>query len=321
MYTSVTKNRETNFAQKRAFKTECMRHVYNILVKYLGKPINPFSENEEDKTFTWMFETEDHVVTSMQNLTPHVFRKMLLADLDLDDFVVLTSIPPVKRRGKDDRNGRTYLYETLYEVRDVNNVMGGNPISVLNLPIEELKKYSLETMKNGIAVWFVGDVGRSFSWIHSALNEKLVNNDLLLGDEENDGKINRANKGERFLFGTQAGSHAMAFTGWNPDVDNDAIATDWQVENSWGYWDPNLPGLDGWLTMDDSWFTENVTQVAIPKQFLSRHIQGLLNQDPVVLDPWDGMAPALRVTDVKIPEAYKNKEKHREFMMRTHGRR
>ena len=76
----------------------------------------------------------------------------------------------------------------------------------------------------------------------------------------------------------------------------------WQVENSWGYFDNETPGLDGFLFMSHSWFVKNVLQVVIHKNLLSRSNQKLLNQPPVMLEPWDCVAPALKIKNT--PKIY-----------------
>ena len=65
----------------------------------------------------------------------------------------------------------------------------------------------------------------------------------------------------------------MLILGVNLDEDEKPI--NWQVENSWGYADNQELGMDGFLTMSDEWFEENVFQVAVHKKFLSRELQRL----------------------------------------------
>ena len=84
----------------------------------------------------------------------------------------------------------------------------------------------------------------------------------------------------------------MVFTGFNPGK-NGSPRT-WQVENSWGA-DEKKPGKDGYLAASDHWFQENVTSLVVPREILSRRIQRCLESEPVKLDPWSLMAPALRV--------------------------
>jgi len=85
----------------------------------------------------------------------------------------------------------------------------------------------------------------------------------------------------------------MTLTGVN--YNNSGQPFSWQVENSWGYYDHESPGLDGFLTMSNSWFENNLVQISVNKNFLSRNILKCLKLKPVLLEPWDYMAPALKV--------------------------
>ena len=61
--------------------------------------------------------------------------------------------------------------------------------------------------------------------------------------------------------------------------------TKWRVENSWG----DDKGDKGYLMMSDQWFSEFVYEVVVDKKFVPEEILKVLEQDPVVLTPWDPM--------------------------------
>ena len=61
--------------------------------------------------------------------------------------------------------------------------------------------------------------------------------------------------------------------------------TRWRIENSWG----KDSGKEGYLLMTDEWFSEFVYEVVVDKTLLSTEILNVLEQDPVVLPPWDPM--------------------------------
>ena len=100
-------------------------------------------------------------------------------------------------------------------------------------------------------------------------------------------------KEDRILFANQETTHAMTLVGVN--LDHKDKTTTWQVENSWGFYDNETPGLDGFLCMSDSWFNEYLGQVVIHKKFLSRNILKLLDQEAIQIEPWESLAPALKV--------------------------
>ena len=59
----------------------------------------------------------------------------------------------------------------------------------------------------------------------------------------------------------------------------------WRVENSWG----DDKGDKGYLMMTDEWFSEFVYEVVVDKKFVPEEILKVLEQEPVMLPPWDPM--------------------------------
>ncbi|DAC51465.1 MAG TPA: hypothetical protein HA340_01720, partial [Candidatus Thalassarchaeaceae archaeon] len=59
----------------------------------------------------------------------------------------------------------------------------------------------------------------------------------------------------------------------------------WRVENSWG----KSGGIDGYYTMNDSWFDEYMFEIAAPKSSLSKEMLAALETTPIVLPAWDPM--------------------------------
>jgi bleomycin hydrolase len=98
------------------------------------------------------------------------------------------------------------------------------------------------------------------------------------------------------MFRNLQANHAMSIIGMN--LDEKGKPDNWQVENSWGYLDNETPGLDGFLFMSHTWFVKNVLQVVIHKSFLSRATKRLLSQPSIKLNPWDSIAPALKIRNV-----------------------
>lgn len=65
---------------------------------------------------------------------------------------------------------RNEYYRT-YTVSRLGNVVGGRPVLYLNLPIDDLKRISMQTISNGDPVWFGCDVGKEF---HRKVLDKFV---------------------------------------------------------------------------------------------------------------------------------------------------
>lgn len=244
-----------------------LQQIYDTLVKFLGEP---------PKNFKWDFVNEAGEPNSIDNLTPLSFKEMIIPGINLKDFVLLSNIP-----------SKTFKYNKKYSIENTNNVIEGSNCEFINLPIYELKKYAKKSILAGLPVWFAGDVRKGYHPFYSVLNDKINKNELLFGDTF------KMNKEDRILFTNQETSHAMTLVGVN--LDHNDKTTTWQVENSWGFYDNETPGLDGFLCMNDSWFNEYLGQVVIHKKFLSRNILKLLEKEPVKIKPWESLAPALKV--------------------------
>lgn len=241
-----------------------IEYVYDTLVKFLGEP---------PKKFEWSYTTHDEESSIVTKLTPTKFMEMVVPDIDMgNDFVVLAHIPSLK-------------YFTRYTIRYTNNVVEGKKCQIFNVPIKELERCAMKSIRKGLSVWFVGDVKQCFNWYTSSLDDKLDDSKTVFG------QTYPFDKADRITMRNVQGNHAMALTGFNLDTTGQIEA--WQVENSWGYWDYETPGLDGFLNMSSSWFEKFVTQVVVHRKFLSRTLTAKLNKsEEIEIDPWDSMAPA-----------------------------
>lgn len=252
-----------------------MEKIYNILVKFLGEP---------PKTFNWDFYNDDSE-KCITNLTPHKFKQTILPGVDLHDFVALSHVPT-----RDLELNRTY------EIDWTSNTVEGSNCVLLNVHIDDMIRYAKNSILSGMAVWFVADVNKHFNFMHSVLDDEMDDSELVFG------RPHKFSKGDRITFRNVQGNHAMALTGIN--LNDKGVPINWQVENSWGYYDNEVPGLDGFLTMSHSWFKKYVVEIVVHKKFLSRSLLSKLNQDPIHLNPWDCMAPATRAGNVDAPKDY-----------------
>lgn len=265
--------------RKITYKTQTLQQIYNTLVKFLGEP---------PKKFSWTF-TSGEEPNIIMDLTPQKFSSMVMPNLDFnDDFIVLTNCPT-----------KDMALNQAYTIKYTNNVYDGKPCTLFNTHIEELEKYAMSSIASGIAVWFVADVSQSFNWYHSALDDQLDDKERVFGS------ISKFSKGERITLRNVQGNHAMALTGFNLDERGRVVS--WQVENSWGYWDNETPGLDGFLMMSSTWFRKYVIEIVVMKQFLTRAMTQTVNKhEPIEIEPWDSMAPATRVGVCNPPTNYLN---------------
>ena len=251
--------------------------IYETLVKFLGEPPTKIS---------WTFTNEDNEAACVKNLTPLKFAEMVSPGLSIGDFVALRAVPRPRM-----------LPDTVYRIKNTSNVVGGHDSRVLNLTPDDLAKFAIKSINGGLAVWIAADVRQCFNPIYSTLDDRLDARGLMFKKDES------FSKSERIIYHTTRACHAMALTGYN--TDSSGRPTTWQVENSWGYWDNETPGLDGFLTMRHSWFCKYVTEVVVHKSMLSRRALHLLAQDEeIVVEPWDSAARVMRVGCVDAPRGY-----------------
>lgn len=241
-------------------KDSTMKQVYDNLVVLMGKP---------PRTFDWTYTSHDDGVRhKMVGLSPSSFLSMM-PTYKPENQVCITNFPI-----EEMPFGKTY------SVKYMQTVVGSRPLKFLNLPIDDLKKYTAKSIRNGMPVWFAGDVGRGYHWLFNLLDDDVMQYDPIYGAHD------KLNKSERIKYRDQYACHAMTILGYDYDTDS-SKPTRWQVENSWGYWDDETPGWDGFPSMTDKWFGENVMMVIIDIDDLSRTDQAKFKQDPIELMPWD----------------------------------
>jgi bleomycin hydrolase len=267
----IIKNRNKGESHLYTKKRETLFQIYNTLVKFLGEP---------PQSFQWAYTNDDNEATVIDGLNPTKFTAMVMPGININDFVTVAHSPNLK-------------YNQTYEVKGMNNMVGGENFRFLNVNINELSKYAIKSIVSGLPVWFVADVSQKFNPYHSALDDQLEDGELVFGSGP------KFSKGDRITFRSLQGNHAMTLLGVN--VDENGSPESWQVENSWGYYDNETPGEDGFLFMSHSWFKKYLIEIVVHKNFLSRTMNRMLNTPPILLEPWDSTCPALRAGCVDNP--------------------
>ena len=244
----------------RAAKAEILQAVHRILCIHLGTP---------PERFDWQWTGKDKEFHRDGVLTPQEFAARYV-DLPVGEYVCLVNDPrpssPV---------GRTFTVEYL------GNVIGGPPVSYLNVGMQVIKDIAAAAIQGGEPVWFGCDVSKMMSNDYAYWDAGLYDLPLVY-DAAFD-----LDKAARLAYHESAMTHAMLFTG--VDV-LDGATRRWRVENSWG----TDRGKDGFYTMDDSWFGEYVFEIAARRSALPPGLQAALDADPVVLPAWDPMGALAR---------------------------
>ena len=256
-------------------KEDTLQQVYNALVKYLGEPPTKFK---------WSFISEKINGCIIQDMTPLLFTSLTLGSFDMcQDYVVLTNMP-------------NYKYDTLYTVKHTKNIVEMDNFTFYNIRMSDMVRFTLKSIFEGHPLWFAADVSKNFNPYYSTLDDRLDTKKYIFGDTK------QFSKSDRMVFQNLQANHAMTLMGVN--INGKGEPLEWQVENSWGYWNNDIPGEDGFLTMSHSWFKKNVIQVVIRKDLLSRSVKKKVNMDAVEIEPWNTVTPALKIRPISRPKNY-----------------
>lgn len=247
---------EESIDELRNMKDEMMETIYRMLTISLGEP---------PKEFTFETRDKDNEFIRIENITPQEFFAQYVG-INLDDYVSIVNAPTEDKP-----------FENTFTVKFLGNIVEGDRVKYLNLPIDELKKLAIKQMKDGKAVWFGSDVGQFVEREDGIMDLEVLQVDKLFSTTFNMSKADRLDYGESLM------THAMLLTGVN--IDSNGKANRYRVENSWG----EDCGKKGFFVMSDQWFDEFTYQVVIDKKYLTKEQLEMLNQEPIELAPWDPM--------------------------------
>lgn len=236
-----------------SIKEEALKEIYGLIASCFGLP--PVS-------FTFEYYDKDNNAHAEYDVTPADFYEKYL-DVDLDNYISVINGPTADKP-----------YHKTFTVEYLGNVVDGNRVELLNVPMEELKKAILDTMKDGDPVWFGCDCGKDGD------RDTGLWDDAQYDYEHTFDMHLHMSKAEMLDARQSAMNHAMVLTGVN--LVNEK-PTRWKIENSWG----DKPGNKGYFTASDTWFDQYVYVAAIHKKYLSEEALAALNEEPVLLSPWD----------------------------------
>ncbi len=239
----------------RERKIQMLSDVYKLLVYHLGNP---------PKEFEWRYKTKEDKISETRTYTPVSFFKEMFPEFNTADYVQLMNDP-----------SRPY-YKT-YEIEYDRNTAEGVNWVYLNLPVEEIKKFAIQSIKANEIMYFSCDVGKQLNIDKGYLSLSNYEYSALYGIPFG------MDKKSRILTFESGSSHAMALVGVDTDADDKPVK--WLVENSWG----SSSGYNGYLVMTDEWFNEYMFRLAIKKDFVDSRTLDLFKQKPVKLPPWDPM--------------------------------
>ena len=236
-----------------ALKEKALQECYNLLCSSFGVP---------PQSFTFEFVDKKKKYHAYYNVTPKAFYEKYLKD-DLDEYVGIIHGPTKDKP-----------YHKMYTVQYLGNVVDGNPVSFMNLPLNEFKKLILDQLKDGRLVWFGCDCGKDGNretglWDDTQFDyASTFDMDLEMSKEDMlDARHSAMN-------------HAMVFTGVNLVKGK---PTRWKIENSWG----DKVANQGYYICSDTWFDKYVYEAVVHQKYLTPSQKKVLKLKPKVLKPWD----------------------------------
>lgn len=245
----------------KATQEEMLSEVYRVLAVCFGEPVQKFD-------FTYN-DAKGHYYADL-GITPLEFLKKYVP-IDLDDYIGVINVP-----GDDKPYGRMYAIQDSDQIPERRNLY-------LNVPMEELKGYVIDSLKDGEPVWFGSDVLQHCDRNAGVMDFDLYDLEAMFGVKFT------MDKAERFATHESLPTHAMTIAG--VDI-KDGKPTKWKIENSWGTENHGMKtGNNGYFVCSDEWFDNFVYEVAIRKDRLSPEMQKALDSDPIVWPFWNTFNP------------------------------
>lgn len=235
-------------------KEHMLSEVYRMLALTLGVPPTEFE---------WTRKDASGKILDTRTYTPQQFYKEYAGNDLRNGYVMLMNDP-------------TRSYYKLYEIDFDRHSYDGDNWTYINLPVDDIKKMAIESIKDSTAMYFSCDVGKFLDRERGVLDPDNFDYESLLGTTFG------MNKAQRIRTFASASSHAMTLVA--VDLDENGNPKKWMVENSWGS-GPN----DGHLIMTDKWFDEYMFRLVVDKKYATPEILAILKQKPERLPAWDPM--------------------------------
>ena len=179
---------------------EMLNEVYRVLAVCFGEPVQKFD-------FTYN-DAKGHYHADL-GITPLEFLKKYVP-INLDDYIGVINVP-----GDDKPYGRMYAIQDSDQIPERRNLY-------LNVPMEELKGYVIDSLKDGEPVWFGSDVLQHCDRNAGVMDFDLYDLEAMFGVKFT------MNKAERFATHESLPTHAMTIAG--VDI-KDGKPTKWKIEN------------------------------------------------------------------------------------------
>lgn len=237
-------------------KGEMLAKVYNILVLTLGEPV---------KDFTYQFRDKDgNAVGEAKKYTPMEFYKETVGGKLNGSFIMVMNDP-------------RHEYWKTYEIEYDRHTYDGHNWTYLNLPMEEIEKLAIASLKDGRKMYSSYDVGKQLDRKLGYLDVDNFKYETLFDTEF------PMTKAERIATFESGSTHAMTLAA--VDLDKKGNPVKWKVENSWG----EDSGMNGCIIMTNRWFEEYMFRLVVNKKYASEKVKKAAESKPEKLSPEDAL--------------------------------
>ena len=238
----------------QAMKTAQLKEIYRILALCLGVP---------PTEFTWTRTDSKGNVVNTKKYTPKSFYEEYIGT-DLENNYIMVMNDPC------------HEYYKIYEIDYDRHVYDGENWVYLNLPVDEIKKMAIASIKDNTALYFSCDVSKFLLRDKGFADLNNFDYESLMGVSFG------MDKKERIYTHASASTHAMTLIA----VDlKDGKPVKWMVENSWGA----TSGYQGNIIMTDEWFDEYMFRLVVDKKYVPASLMKYFDQKPIMLPAWDPM--------------------------------
>ena len=190
--------------------------------------------------------------------TPQEFYKEVVGDKLNGTFIMVMNDP------------RHPYYKT-YEVDLDRHTYDGHNWKYLNLPMDDIEKLAIASLKDGRKMYSSYDVGKLLDRKRGYADTENFDYGSLMGTTFG------MDKADRIRTFDSGSTHAMTLCA--VDLDANGKAKKWKVENSWGAtW-----GQQGCMIMTDRWFREYMFRLVVDKKYVPEDMLKMNDQKPIML--------------------------------------
>lgn len=248
----IAKKQSSAAIQKE--KTKMLGQIYHMLELTLGKPVDKFCYAFKDKNGRTLGSAKEYTPLSF-------YQEVVGAPLD-GTFIMVMNDP------------RREYFKT-YEVEYDRHTYDGTNWRYLNLPMEEIEKLAIASLKDGRKMYSSYDVGKLLDRKRGYASLDNFDYGSIFGTTFG------MDKAQRISTFDSGSTHAMTLTAVDLDANGNPVK--WMVENSWGA----DSGQKGYLIMTADWFREYMFRLVVNKKYVPENILKAYDTKPIMVMPED----------------------------------